>query len=427
MILVYNFLQIFLLVISFPVLLLLVCIRKKYRSRIIQRLGFGMTRLFRTHPAPGIKVIWIHALSVGEVTSALPLVKGLRKEMDDICIVFSASTKTGFEVAENNIQPFADFIISAPLDLLFSVNKFTHSIQPDLFILVETDFWPNWLTVLKQKKIPLMLVNGRVSKESFNTYQRFRIFFTPLFNSFTQLSMQTGQDADQMSQLGVPVEKIITLGNLKYDTSLSADDESVSIQKSDLGIPADSIIWICGSTHRGEEEIIFNAFREIKKEHDRLVLIVAPRDPGRGSEIYKLAEKMGFTATRRTSPDNRPASVLILDTIGELTQCYRLAKIAFIGGSLVQRGGHNPLEAAVYGVPVLFGPHMDDFQEIASDIIRCNAGSTIHSSKEMGQTVNKLLSEETFYAAMGKAADQLVRDNSGVVSRHINIITKLLV
>jgi len=426
MIFVYNFLQILLLVIGFPILFLFVGIKKKYRCRIVQRLGFGIQNLFNTPPGQEKKVIWIHALSVGEVTSALPLIKGLREEIQDTFIVFSASTKTGVEVAEKNILPFADCIISAPLDLLFSVNRFIQSIQPDLFILVETDFWPNWIARLRQKKVPMMLVNGRISKHSFTTYQRFRFFFSPLFQSFSLLSMQTGQDAAQMTQLGIPADKIITLGNLKYDTALSVDENKSAIHKSDLHLPDDCIIWLCGSTHPGEEEIIFDAFKQVKKENDRLVLIVAPRDPDRGNEIMKIAAKTGFPATRRTSPDNRPASVLILDTIGELTRCYRLAKVAFIGGSLVPCGGHNPLESAVYGVPVIFGPHMDDFQEIAGDIVRCGAGITVHSSEELTRTVKKILGDETFHAAMGKAAIQLVKNNSGVVSRHIIEIKKLL-
>lgn len=426
MIFVYNFLQVVLLIIGFPVLFIFVCIKKKYRARILQRLGVGLPSLFSAHPDPDKKVIWIHALSVGEVTSALPLVKGLREAMRGTLIIFSASTGTGVNVAEKNITPYVDFVISAPLDLLFSVNLFIKKIHPDLFILVETDFWPNWIARLRQQKIPMMLVNGRISQQSFSTYQRFRFFFAPLFKSFSILSMQTEQDANQMAQLGVPEKKIITLGNLKYDTAITTDNNAVSIQKSDFRLPADSVIWLCGSTHQGEEKIVIQAFKHVRKENDNLVLIIAPRDPERSSEIIKIVEKTGLSAARRTSPDAQPAPVLILDTIGELSCCYRLAEVAFIGGSLVQCGGHNPLEAAVYGVPVLFGPHMDDFQEITEDIVNSKAGVTVHNAEEMSHTLNKLLNDKTFHAAMGRAARQLVDDNSGVVSRHITEIKQLL-
>jgi 3-deoxy-D-manno-octulosonic-acid transferase len=425
MILVYNFLQLLLLVIGFPVLFLLVLSKRKYRQRIVRRLGFGLDNLPDTSPSPAQKVIWIHALSIGEVTSALPLVKDLREQVKDVRIVFSATTRTGIAVAQKNIRPFADCIISSPLDLYFSVGRYIEKIQPDLFILVETDFWPNWITLLRRKGVPMLLVNGRISKKSFATYQRFHLFFTPLFSSFSLLSMQTDHDAARMAQLGIPAEKIITLGNLKYDTA-GSDDKKTVFNKSDLHLPPDSVIWLCGSTHRGEEEPLLAAFAEIRKEHDRLVLIIAPRDPDRAGELMKIVSGYGFPAARRSSPDNRAFSVLILDTIGELTRCYRLAKVAFIGGSLVPCGGHNPLEAAVYGVPVLFGPHMDDFQEISRDIVCRKAGKTVHSGEELSRVVQKLLRDETSHAAMGAAAMQLIRDNAGVVSRHKDEVRKLL-
>jgi len=426
MIFVYNFLQIILLIITLPILLLVIFFKKKYRGRMLQRLGFGLHKLLRNHPAAGQKVIWVHALSVGEVTSAIPLLKGLRLEMDDITVVFSASTKTGVAVAERNIRPFADFIISAPLDLLFSVNRFIQYIRPDLFILIETDFWPNWLNRLNKYKVPMMLANGRISKQSFTTYHRFRFFFTPMFSSFSLLSMQTDHDAAQLSQLGVADEKIAPLGNLKYDTAPVADDDKATMQKSDLMLPDDCIIWLCGSTHRGEEEIILAAFSQVKKVYEKLVLIIAPRDPGRTSEIADLADTMKLVAERRTTQGNPDASILILDTIGELTRCYKLAKIAFIGGSLVPFGGHNPLEAAVYGVPVLFGPHMDDFQEIAFDCMQYNAGIEVHSVEEITVTLHQLLQDDAMHARMSKSAVKLIRDKSGVVSRHVSKIRKLL-
>lgn len=426
MIFVYNFLQIISLIITLPLLLFVIFFKKKYRGRMLQRLGFGLHKLLKDHPVAGQKVIWVHALSVGEVTSAIPLLKGLRMEMDDITVVFSASTKTGFAVAEKNIRPFADFIISAPLDLLFSVNRFIQYIRPDLFILIETDFWPNWLNRLNQNKVPMMLANGRISKQSFTTYRRFRFFCLPLFSSFSLLSMQTDQDAAQMLQLGVAAEKIATLGNLKYDTAPVADDDNATMQKSDLLLPDDCIIWLCGSTHRGEEEIIMAAFSQVKKAYEKLVLIIAPRDTGRTSEIADLADAKKLVASRRTSHDNADASILILDTIGELTRCYKLAKIAFIGGSLVPAGGHNPLEAAVYGVPVLFGPHMDDFQEIACDCIQYQAGIEVHSVEEIIVALKKLLQDDAMHVRMSKSAIQLIRDKSGVVSRHVNKVRTLL-
>lgn len=427
MIYVYNFLQITLLIITFPILILYIISKKKYRSRIAQRLGFGLKKKFGNRPDQNKKTIWIHALSVGEVTSALPLIKGLRNEMNDIEIIFSATTTTGMAIAKKNISPFVDQVISAPVDLLLTVKHFIHSIQPDIFILVETDFWPNWITQIKSKNIPIMLVNGRISKKSFDTYKRFSFFFAPLFKSFTLLSMQTEHDAGQIKKLGIPAEKITTLGNLKYDTAKWTENSKEVIKKTDLHITPDSLIWICGSTHPGEEEILLKAFSKLKETHNKLILIIAPRDPGRGLEIADIAYSMHLKTTLRTSghvPEE--SSILILNTIGELTQCYTLAKIAFIGGSLVQCGGHNPLEAASCGVPVLFGRHMEDFQEIADDCIRYNAGIRVQCAEEIASTVGKLLNDSSLYSKMSNSAKQLIHERSGVVSRHIAHIQQLL-
>lgn len=425
MIFVYNFLQIILLLITLPLLAVIILARKKYRSRMARRLGIGLSKSLGDLSGGG-KVIWMHALSVGEVTSALPLARGIRQNMKDAVVIFSASTLTGRQTADKLIAPYVEHVISAPVDLYFVVNHFVKTIRPDLFILVETDFWPNWLYRLHQKNIPMILVNGRISRRSFKTYRQFRFFFTPLFRLFTLLSMQTDHDAAEMTRLGIATEKTATLGNLKYDTALMIDDSGNGIQKSDLPLPADSIIWLCGSTHRGEEDIILQAFSRVRREHKKLALIIAPRNPARSSEISDLADSMKIAVSRRTFPDKPDAPVLILDTIGELTQCYKLARIAFIGGSLVPCGGHNPLEASVYGVPVLFGPHMDDFFEIARDCIQNSAGMEIHSADELAASVSTLLRDEQMHARMSLAAKQLVRDKSGVVVRHINELRKHL-
>jgi 3-deoxy-D-manno-octulosonic-acid transferase len=425
MILVYNFLQIILLIMTLPVLAAIVLGRKKYRGRMAQRLGFRLPALPEPPPSGG-RVIWVHALSVGEVTSALPLVRGIRQEMKDDIIIFSASTGTGMQTALKLISPFADHIVPGPVDLLFSVNRFIRTIRPDLFILVETDFWPNWLHSLWRRQVPMILVNGRISGRSFARYRRFSFFFTPLFRLFSLLSMQTGRDADQMAALGVPREKITALGNLKYDTALMIDDAGSTLQKTDFGLSSDRLIWVCGSTHRGEEEMLLNAFAILHSKHHGLALIIAPRDPGRSSEITDLADGMRLQTSRRTFREDVNAPVLILDTIGELTGCYKLARVALIGGSLVSCGGHNPLEASVFGVPVLFGPHMDDFAEIARDCIHYSAGREVSSTDDIVRAVDALLLDDRLNDEMSRAAVRLVRDKSGVVRRHLEEIRKML-
>lgn len=429
MIFVYNFLQILFLAIGFPLLVPLVLIRRKYRGRIRTRLGFSSAGTLAAPPPGRGKIIWIHALSVGEVTSALPLVRGTRERMPTAVIIFSTATRTGMEVAKQYIQPFADQVVPAPLDLLFAVNRYIRTIRPDLFILIESDFWPNWLHQLRKYNIPAMLVNGRMSDRSFRRYRRFGFFFKPMFRCLTMLSMQTEEGAAQMRQLGLPGQRILSLGNLKYDTAPAAhktEDRQEAWRQKAPNIIGDSIVWICGSTHRGEEEIILDAYASLKTGIARLALIIAPRDIGRSREIMRLAETRGLRAGRRTAPPERPGRLLILDTIGELASFYRLARVAFIGGSLAARGGHNPLEAAAHGVPVLFGPHMEDFQEIARDLVQCGGATTVNSAAELTRAVQRIVNDDRVRASMSAAAAGLVAANAGVVARHLHEIERLL-
>ncbi|NOX81068.1 MAG: 3-deoxy-D-manno-octulosonic acid transferase [Deltaproteobacteria bacterium] len=429
MIFVYNFLQILFLVIGLPLLVPLVLGRRKYRGRIMTRLGFGPAGLLAAGPPGRGKIIWIHALSVGEVTSALPLVRGIRERMPTVVIIFSAATRTGMEVAKQYIKPFVDQVVPAPLDLLFAVNRYIRTIRPDLFILVESDFWPNWLHQLRKYNIPAMLVNGRMSDRSFRRYRRFGFFFKPMFRCLTLLSMQTEEGAAQMRQLGLPGQRILSLGNLKYDTAPAVqqtEDRQEAWRQAAPNIIEDSIVWICGSTHRGEEEIILDTYASLKTGIARLALIIAPRDIGRSREIMRLAETRGLRAGRRTAPPERPGRLLILDTIGELASFYRLARVAFIGGSLVAQGGHNPLEAAAHGVPVLFGPHMEDFREIARDLVQCGGAITVNSKAELTAAVQRILGDDRVRATMSAAAAGLVAANAGVVARHLHEIERLL-
>ncbi len=431
MILVYNFLQILFLAIGLPLLVPLVLIRRKYRGRIMTRLGLSPAGIIPASPPGRGKIIWIHALSVGEVTSALPLVRGIRESVPTAVIIFSTATRTGMAVAQQYIRPFADQVVPAPLDLLFAVNRYIRTIRPDLFILVESDFWPNWLNQLQKHNVPAILVNGRMSDRSFRRYQHFGFFFKPIFRCLTLLSMQTEEGAAQMRLLGLPGQRILSLGNLKYDTAAptahKTENRQEAWRQAAPNIIEDSIVWLCGSTHRGEEEIILDTYASLRTGIDRLALIIAPRDIGRSKEIMHLAETRGLRAGRRTAPpERRPGRMLILDTIGELASFYRLTRVAFIGGSLVARGGHNPLEAAAHGVPVLFGPHMEDFREIARDLVQCGGGATVSSAAELTVAVQRILDDDRVRASMSAAAAGLVAANKGVVARHLHEIERLL-
>ncbi|WP_417911896.1 3-deoxy-D-manno-octulosonic acid transferase [Candidatus Electronema sp. TJ] len=402
---------------------------QKNQDRVLERLG-RRTRQIKEKLAAAAgavpkPVIWIHALSVGEVRSALPLVKGLRESIHPSALIFSATTRSGKELAERLIAPHVDLILFSPLDFPCVVRRFLNAIKPSCFILVETDFWPNWLRQLQQRQIPVMLVNGRISEKSFASYCRFALFFKPMFRCFSLLSMQTAQDRDKMLALGIPAERIVCFGNLKYDLPAS--------RSAAFALPAfkDGSIWVCGSTHPGEEELIFAAFQKIAGANpcvrpSPLRLILAPRKIERGGELLKLACSFGLNAALRSSGESGEEScVLILDTIGELADCYSVARLAFIGGSLVNEGGHNPIEAAVQGVPALFGEHMEDFHEIARDLVTCG-GAKVVTAETLAETAAAILCDDALHTAMSGSARQLVELHRGGVRQHVQAVRDML-
>ena len=421
-----------LLVILFSPILLPLLVQKKYRLRLFSRCGLGLARQVRatSQPQANQKTIWIHALSVGEVTSAAPLVRGLKADMASVRLIFSAATKSGEEVARRLFAEESVVIISAPLDLGPVVPYFLRQIKPDLFILVETDFWPHWLACVAQNNIPLLLANGRISAHSFATYQRFCLLFRPMFARFTLLSMQTKNDADKIKALGIPAGKVQTLGNLKFDASLGATlnpkTPAASISREVLGLAPDTPLWICGSTHRGEEELILQAFCQLRAQVPDLLLMIAPRNIGRAEEIRALARSSGVAGRLRSTGISDKSPLLILDTLGELAGCYGLATVAFVGGSLVAQGGHNPLEPATCGVPVLFGPHMDDFSEIAATLVQSGGARQVTTVQEFIATLLPLLTDKAHHVAMAEKALACVNAHRGVLRAHLAAIHTLL-
>jgi 3-deoxy-D-manno-octulosonic-acid transferase len=350
--------------------------------------------------------------------------------MTEAVIVLTVATSSGKKTADILLRPYVQRILSSPFDLGFVVRRYIAAFQPDIFIQVETDFWPNWLALLKKQGVPTMLVNGRISEKSFVAYQRFSFFFQPMFRSFDLLSMQTEEDCRKMTMLGVPADKVIALGNLKYDMERPAETEKKSVLSELTG--QGRLVWVCGSTHPGEEEMLFATFAQLLARQDiaeditkQLFLVLAPRDINRGQELVDLAGSFGLEGGRRSYGEKR-GRILILDTLGELALCYGQAHIAFVGGSLVQQGGHNPIEPAIHGVPILFGPHMEDFSEIAQELLDCGGGKTV-TADSLTEIMSTLLVDKEARSYMGQTAHELVRRHHGGVQRHVQAIQDLLI
>ena len=408
-----------------PLLFVKVILTPKYRDRAGKRLGFALGQS-PGGAGSGAPRIWVHALSVGEVASARNLVQELRRSYPQGLILFSSATRSGESFARSSLHEHVDCFVPFPFDLLWSVKRLISWVRPDLFVLVETDFWPNFLRELKRRDIPCLLVNGRASDSSFARYRKFRWLFSPVFNSFQALAMQTEQDAISLRQLGVDPERLVVLGNLKYDTALSGSSTKAGLDRAALRIPEKALVWVAGSTHGGEEEIILDAFQKLVQSCANLFLIVAPRNVGRGAEIADLAARRGLSASRRSLGEAGEGSVLILDTLGELASVYALCDVAFVGGSLVEERGHNPLEPAVYGKPVLFGPHMEDFAEISRDLLAVGGARQVHDAEELCVGISLLLTDAAERERAGLQAQELIASRRGVTEAHLALILTVL-
>jgi 3-deoxy-D-manno-octulosonic-acid transferase len=399
-------------------------LKTKYRRRIPARLGLGgLTKMANVVPAKGQYTYWVHALSVGEITSALPLVTGLRKTYPDCRIIVTAATETGEAVARDLLSHLADCILASPIDLLPTVSRYIRTIQPDIFIQIETDFWPNLLTSLRRNNVPAILVNGRISQKSLNSYRKLDIFFLPMFQSFSHMCMQTEADKENMQALGIPSEKLHTLGNLKYDTPGVASDSRTTLS---CFFPENRLILVAGSTHEGEEQILYSCYKTILLNHPHLYLVIVPRNPKRSEQLLLQAESFGLHGVKRSQNPEHHGDFLIVDTIGELVECYRHCAIAFVGGSLVPEGGHNPIEPAIMQLPVIFGLHMEDFHEISHDLITAGGAVMVTDETQLRATLEQLIRDSDLRKRMGLAAETCIKAQQGVITRHIELIHSLL-
>ena len=427
---VYNTLTLLLL----PLILLglaVALLRKKYRTRIPARLGIGLHSLHEQLPDTArAGTVWVHALSVGEVTSAQPLLRGLRAALPETRLVLSVATRSGEQVAREQLADCCHVILAAPYDFYPVIGLFIRRIEPRVFILVETDFWPNWLHMLAWRGIPTYLVNGRISAASFARYQRFASFFAPMFRCFTGLCMQTRADAANMAGLGLDPARIHTLGNLKFDAAGPiAGSKGGPVNKKDLrqqyGFDPTAPLLICGSTHSGEEELLLPAYAALLQLVPSLQLLLAPRQIERAESIVALAKQHGIHCRRRSQTKGGSGPVLLLDTLGELAGCYAMADLAFIGGSLVPFGGHNPVEAVAVQAAVCFGPHMDDFNEIAAELVASGGALQIEpaSIEALKASLQQLVQDKAQRFRLTQAANTWLESRQGVVERHLALIT----
>lgn len=421
----YSFLIYIFSIFFLPFMAVKLLLRGKARAGVRQRFGFFKAGFFG--PDAG-KRVWIHAVSVGETLAAAPMVKALKAKHPDLRICFSTVTETGNGVAMDSIGADAR-VFYFPFDLGFVVRRVVGLIRPDAFVVVETEIWPNLIKAMNDKRIPSVLVNGRISARSFKGYSRARFFFKRVLKMLSGFNMQTQVDAERIKALGAPPERVRVSGNVKFDQACVSLKEGAFTTKAKLGIPESATVFVAGSTHEGEEEEVLKAYRRVLEYLPETALVLAPRHPERLSSVASMVEREGFKYRLRSSgaEERLPVpGILLVDTMGELAGMYRAGDINFVGGSLVPVGGHNILEPAAFGKPVFFGPHMHNFAEISAILKDCGVGIEIKNAAQLAREAVRLVQEPERVEKLGKIAKDVLLKNRGALERNVELIEKFL-
>lgn len=390
-----------------------------YAKRIPERFGFYKQKIIPNS-------IWIHAVSVGEVVAAVPMIKELQKTYPQISILVTNTTPTGADRVRTLLGDTVTQIY-LPYDFPDAVSRFFKKAQPRLGIIMETELWPNLLHLAGQNKVPTILANARLSERSAQGYLRFAKLTHEMVQPFSLVIAQTQSDADRFVQLGVDAEKIRITGSIKFDLEIPADlFAKAKTLKQMLG--NDRPVLIAASTHQGEDELVLQAFAEIKKVLPQTLLILVPRHPERFASVAELCRKQNYKVVLRTENKtcDESVDVFIGDTMGELLLFYAVSDVAYVGGSLVKRGGQNPLEPAAVGLPVLTGPHIFNFTLINQQLQQAGAAIQIHNPQELAEKVVNLLNNKAQRQHLSELAKEFVLRNRGALAKQLKLIGEYL-
>src|SRR2546426_1208884 len=401
---------------------------KKYIGSLRQRLGF----LPIAFNVDGEESIWIHAVSVGETLTARALAADLKARYPRLRLFLSTTTIAGQQVARHNLQHL-DGVFYFPFDWTFTSRRTLDVVKPRLFIMMETEIWPNLLRLCRKRGVKTVMINGRISSRSYPRYRLVRPFFRRVLDDVDRFCMQSEESARRLIDLGANPARVTVTGSLKFD-SLEIPTPTSHGKPRDrvlrfFRLSANRPVIVAGSTMRGEETAILRAFARVKTTMVSAMLVLAPRHPERFGEVERIAREAGFVATRRSELpiDAEPrADVVVLDSMGELAQLYQLATAVFVGGSLVDHGGHNILEPAIFGKPIVFGPHMQNFTEIADAFVSNGAAVQVQTARELEEVLLGLLSDPVRRARLGAAARALVEANRGAKEKTLAVIADLV-
>src|ERR1700686_1741519 len=417
----------------------------KYRSGLAERLGKVPSRLIRSAAAPATvaaacpeaaegtsrprshpdRVIWIHAVSLGEVLAVSGLVEQIQQTFPQHRVLVSTTTDTGQALARKRFGEANVFYF--PMDFAFAICPYLQSLQPELVVLVETEFWPNFLRLTHQNGARIAVVNARISDRSWPNYRRFRWALRKMLVNVDLFLAQTPQDAARLQSIGAEEQRVQVTGNLKFDISLPSPPPIVESLRQSLAAEGAGPVLVCGSTVEGEEPLLLKAFENLRVAHPRALMILAPRHPERFDQVAILLRQLDIPSFRRSlwQGERLASGVLLVDSVGELAALYALADVAFVGGSLVPRGGHNIIEPAQHGVAIVTGNHTENFRDIVS-LFQSRDAVRIVGIAELPLTLMQLLSDDAERRALGRRAQDTVRSQMGATLRTLEALKTLM-
>lgn len=386
------------------------------------------------------KTIVFYSVSVGEVTAVENLIKKTRENFPQLEIILLTGTKTGQDIAHKKLDEICDFITYFPLDFPFCINNMLNKFKPDAVFVMETELWPNFANITNKRKIPIYIINARISDRTYNSYKKLKLFFAPILKKYTGIFPQSNQDMEKFISLGAKQETTQVMGNLKFDVK-RPETKDLDFNKN----PEHKIL-LAGSTHAGEEEIILEVFEEIKKEITNLKLIIAPRHPERNNEVFELIKRTGLNCMKRSKVTPQPnplpqgesenTDVMLLDKMGELGKIYSICDVAFIGGSFPFKGGdnfagkgvggHNPLEATIFNKPVISGPSIHNFKDIYAILTATDAGKIVKTKEDLKELIKKLLTDENYYQKASQDCEKVFEQNKGALDFVLNVLQGLV-
>jgi 3-deoxy-D-manno-octulosonic-acid transferase len=419
------------LVLISPVIVGLLLTKKRCQRGLWSRL-WSIPGTLRNLQKP---LIWIHAVSLGEVGTIVPLLHEMKKRYPQWSLVVTTVTETGREVVLKRLEGVA-WHCYAPLDFWWTVDRYVRVLQPHLFILVESEFWPNLLKSLQRHQVPVCLVNGRISSRSFSRYRLVKGMMKRVLSCIDLALMQSEHDAERIKKLGSTPDSVHVTGNMKFDQGLAqcqpeGGDASL---RAILQIDPAELLIVAGSTHPQEEECLLEAYQAVIARHPHVVLLMAPRHIERAPKVEQVVRRYGLTCVRRSRlseelGDHASFSgprVILLDTRGELPYVYRVGNLAFVGGTLVPIGGHNLLEPAQWAKPVMFGPFIDHCRDIAGLLLEAGGGIQVQHYDDLVSQITHLITHPSDAETMGRKAFEVVQRHRGVIARNLQWIDRLL-